>query len=48
MTYELKWVCTGLGTCAASFFTYAVPTLQVIALGISIYAGVRALRGRKS
>lgn len=38
------WACTSMGTCAASFFAYAIPTLQVIALGISIWAGIRALR----
>jgi hypothetical protein len=41
---SLKWACTSLGTCVGSFLAYAVPILQVIALGVSIYAGIRALR----
>lgn len=44
---ELKWVCTSAVSCAASFLTYAVPILQFVALALSIYAGVRALRSKK-
>lgn len=44
MTPQLKWLCVSTSTCFASFLSYAVPVLQVIALGISIYAGIRALR----
>lgn len=48
MSIELKWACTSAGTCLASFLTYAVPILQVTALAVSIYAGIRALRSKKS
>jgi hypothetical protein len=47
MTPDIKWACTSLGTCVGSFLAYAVPTLQVIALCVSIYAGIKALRHRK-
>lgn len=44
MSEQVKWLCVSTGTCLGSFLAYAVPILQVIALGISIYAGIRALR----
>lgn len=39
--------CTSLGTCVVSFAAYAVPVLQVIALVVSILAGIKALRSKK-
>lgn len=47
MSTSLKWACTSLGTCVGSFLAYAVPILQIIALCVSIYAGVRALRHKR-
>jgi hypothetical protein len=47
MNSSLKWACTSLGTCVGSFLAYAVPVLQVVALCISIYAGIQALRYKK-
>jgi hypothetical protein len=44
MNDSLKWACTSVGTCAASFLAYAIPTLQAIALALSIWAAVRSLR----
>lgn len=47
MNLEWRWVCTSFGTCFASFVTYAVPALQLVALALSIYAAIKALRSKK-
>jgi hypothetical protein len=44
---QLKWACVSASTCVGSFFAYAIPTLQIIALTISILAGAKALLHRK-
>jgi hypothetical protein len=41
------WACTSIGTCFASFAAYAIPALQIVALIVSIAAGIKALRSRK-
>jgi hypothetical protein len=41
------WACTSAGTCAASFLAIGIPILQVIALTVSILAGIKALLGKK-
>lgn len=47
MNGQYKWVCVSAGSCLGSFFAYAIPTLQIIALTISILAGAKALLHRK-
>lgn len=41
------WACTSAGSCVVGFVSTALPFLQVIALLISIAAGIKALRSRK-
>lgn len=47
MNPALKWACTSLGSCAVSFASYAIPVLQVVALVVSIAAGIIAIRRGK-
>lgn len=44
MNIELKWACTSIGTCVGSILTWAIPTLQVVLLAVSVYAAIRSLR----
>ena len=44
MKSTVAWACTSIGTCAGSFFAYAIPVLQITALVVSIIAGIVTIR----
>lgn len=41
------WACTSAGSCVFSFVQWSLPIIQWIAVAISIFAGIKALRGKK-
>ncbi len=45
--FDLRWACTSFGTCLGSILSFAIPTLQVLLLAVSLYAAIKALRNKK-